>query len=192
MSTGWYNTDFTGYKFTHSWLTNTASSGAFLYEVQASDSDDGPHANVRCITGAFDAAGALSFTFLPKANEVVVFCSCGERSTNPTNDWLSVVGTTSDTYTEITGAAVMVDADHRLMAYAFRYGASPTSTTVTATPTAGGAQVGTAYTVVGLMDEDNTGISGSTNIDWIAQSAVLRASPRPCLAWRLTRLSSGS
>lgn len=184
----WKATDFTNHKVTANWPTSS-SSGGYMYEVQATDGDDGPHANIRSMWDWSDNAGNITVTqtITPKANEVVCFIIISERAASSAD--LASVSDGSNSYSKV--AAFNIDADHRCHVWAFRYGATPpTNVTITATNTL--PLIGSVGTILGLRKEDGTGLAGSTNTDWLVQSVTNSASSATSISATVSSIAQHS
>ncbi len=165
----WKASDFTGDKVNLTWVTSS-SSGGYMYEVQATDSTGGPNANWRWLQEWADASGTITTAaFTPQANEIIIFYGIEERTGGAGADFTTVVDGSANAYSKL--GSVLLDSEHMLFAWAFRYGASPpTGTTITGTLPAN--HTGAVGGLIGLRKYDNTALGGSTNTDFLAQAAV--------------------
>lgn len=163
----WKASSFTNFKLNTSGFT-ASSTGALSYEIQATDSDDGPNCNTRRILDFHDLSGnVVSSAIFPKPNEVVVFACISERP-GSTVGFTGVADSSGNTYDEVF--RINLDADHVFQIWAHRYNASPPSApTITGTWASPSPVIGSTGTIQGVFKEDGTGPPGTTNLDWFRQ-----------------------
>lgn len=168
----WKASSFTDFQVTTDWNAGaTASSGGFMYEVQATDSDNGPQSMLRRINAGGDPSGNVGTpsvpAYFPKPNEVVIFATISERPGSSVG-FSNVTDSSSNAFSE--AYRMNLDADHVFQVWSFRYGASPPAApTIQGVWAAPGPVVGSVWALFGVLKEDGTGPPGTTNLDWIRQ-----------------------